>query len=305
MLPLATVIIPTYDHGPTIRYALTSALRQTVQQIEVIIIGDGVAETHKKLLRELAASDSRVRFIDHPKHESRGEPYRHEALKEAQGRIVCYLSDRDLWLPCHLERMLKQLEAADFTHSLSLHVMPDKSYHFFPTDLSMQEHRRYMRDKANRVAFSCAAHTMEAYRRLPFGWRTTPQGCPTDWYMFQQFLRMGDCRASSGTFPSAITFPSPLRYGWPMERRVAELRSWAERLADKAQHVDIVLDILQQAVRAGDARLAELMRTEAQLSMRLNTIYNSRLWRLREVLDRTPLLRSLIRGTVKILNKLS
>ena len=301
---LATIVVPTHDHGGTIRHALASALRQTVQQIEVIIIGDGVAEVDKPLLLELASSDSRVRFIDHPKHESRGEPYRHAALQEAMGQIVCYLCDRDLWLPCHVEHMLKQLEHADFTHSLSMHVLPDGIYRFYPTDLALPGPRRRMRDVENRVALSCAAHTMEAYRRLPFGWRTTPKGIPTDWHMFRQFLQMDDCRASSGTFPSAITFPSPPRYGWPRERRIFELDSWAEKLAHEAKRDETVLEILQNAVRARDACLDQTMREAAELSNTVSAIYASRLWRCRETLLRIPGFRSFAEGTEKVFQNL-
>ena len=299
---LATVIIPTYDHGPTIRYALASALRQTVEDIEVIIIGDGVAEADKPLLFALAASDARVSYVDRPKHVRRGEVYRHAALESAQGRIVCYLCDRDVWLPCHVERMSKQLESADFTHSLSLHVRPDNSYQFFPTDLSLPEHRRFMRVRGNRVAFSCAAHTMESYRSLPFGWRTTPEGIETDWYMFRQFLEMDNCRASSGTFPSAITFPSPSRRGWPTERRVAELKAWSERLADEATREEIVRDILENAIRARDASLADVMREKEALqeqvtefSTSLRPVYHALLWQCRTNLARIPGLRRVVR----------
>jgi hypothetical protein len=36
----------------------------------------------------------------------------------------------------------------------------------------------------NCFDFTFAGHTMEAYRKLPYGWRTTPQEFPwTDLYM--------------------------------------------------------------------------------------------------------------------------
>jgi hypothetical protein len=143
---------------------------------------------------------------------------------------------------------------------------------------------------------------METYRSLPFGWRTTPEGTQTDWYMFQQFLNMDSCRASSGTFPSAITFPSPSRLDWPSERRVAELKAWAERLADEATRESIVLDILEKAVRARDASLADVMREREALqeqvtefSTSLRPIYQVLLWRCRQTLVRVPGLQSFVR----------
>ena len=41
---LATVIVPTHDHGPLLRLAVRSALRQTVEDLEVLVIGDGATE---------------------------------------------------------------------------------------------------------------------------------------------------------------------------------------------------------------------------------------------------------------------
>ena len=39
--PVATILVPTHDHGPTLRASVASALRQTVSDIEVFIVGDG------------------------------------------------------------------------------------------------------------------------------------------------------------------------------------------------------------------------------------------------------------------------
>ena len=42
----ATVLIPTHDHGPLVRFPIESALAQTVQQLEVFVVGDGAPELH-------------------------------------------------------------------------------------------------------------------------------------------------------------------------------------------------------------------------------------------------------------------
>jgi len=110
----ATVIVPTHDHGPTLRFALASALAQTVEDIEVLVIGDGVPDVTREIVDEVLRQDARVRFFDHPKGPRHGEPYRHEALGEARGDIVCYLCDDDLWLPQHVELVREALEGADF-----------------------------------------------------------------------------------------------------------------------------------------------------------------------------------------------
>ncbi len=276
-MPLATILIPTHDHGPTLRYAVRSALNQTVRDVELFIIGDGVPEHARRIIHQLAAADRRVRFFDHSKHESRGEPYRHAALQAARGRVVCCLSDRDLWLPDHVARMLALLENADFANTFSVHVLPGGHLQIFPVDLSRESFRRLHLQGVNRVAFSCAAHTMAMYRRLPYGWRITPKGAPTDLYMWQQFLAQPDCRAASGLRPTAITFPSPPRLGWSAERRLAELEHWAQRIEDETGRREVVIELLEAGQRECLGDVA-----------RLYDVYASKAWRIRGALLDLP-----------------
>jgi glycosyltransferase involved in cell wall biosynthesis len=274
-----TVLIPTHDQGRLLPYAVASALAQTVRDLEIFIIGDGVSPATRELITRLAASDPRVRFFAHPKHERRGEPYRHAALQEARGKIVCYLCNRDLWLPNHVEQMLTLLESADFAHTLSLYVWPGDQLHVVPSDLALPAYRRSMFFLGNRVPLSCAAHTLAMYRRLPYGWRTTPAGQFTDLYMFQQFLRVPECRAASGTQPTAATFPSLPRQGWTLDQRVEEMERWARRLADAETRQQFVVDALRESSHGRDAELVTLLE-------QLGDIYESPMWRLRERLLR-------------------
>ncbi|KAA3632807.1 MAG: glycosyltransferase family 2 protein, partial [Proteobacteria bacterium] len=113
----ATVLLPTTaGRGALIRYSAGSVLRQTIRDLELFIVGDGVDEETRIVARELCEHDSRVRFVDRPKHARRGETYRHELLtSEASGDIVCYLCDRDLMLSNHVAESLRNLESYDFS----------------------------------------------------------------------------------------------------------------------------------------------------------------------------------------------
>jgi len=55
----ATVIIPTHEHGETLRFSIPTALRQTVEDIEIFVIGDGVPDVSRAIAREFSAP-----FID-------------------------------------------------------------------------------------------------------------------------------------------------------------------------------------------------------------------------------------------------
>lgn len=246
---LATIIIPTFDHGITIQYPLECLRRQTISNFEVYVIGDGVPVPQKPRLLELVASDERFKFVDRPKHGRRGEPYRHEVLLKARGRIVCYLCDRDLWLPDHLERMLELLTGSDYAHSLPLHMYPGNLCRTFPADLSAEVYLQLMlTQRDNRIPFSCFAHTLDAYHSLPEGWFTTPDEQWTDLHMFRKFFAMPSLRGVSGLSPTAVTFPSPPRMDWPPEKRCAELDYWWKRLSTLEGRLNFELDILRDTV---------------------------------------------------------
>jgi GalNAc5-diNAcBac-PP-undecaprenol beta-1,3-glucosyltransferase len=258
-MPLeATVIIPTHDHGPMLLHSARSALAQTVEEIELFIVGDGVPEVTREIVSELKR-DERVRFFDHPKGPRHGEIYRHAALQEARGEIVCYLSDDDLWFPEHVACMRRLLSSADFAHALHLYIDERGEISFYAGDLTVPGYRESLLSGINFVALSCGAHTTEMYRRLPHGWRTTPTGVPTDLYMWQQFLSEPGCRATGGTRPTVLNLPRSLRHDQPPADRLIELEKWSRDLQDPGWRDAFALRVLDR-----------LVRTRAEETMRLN-----------------------------------
>lgn len=228
----ATVLVPTFDHGETLRYSIPSILNQTVQDLEVVIVGDGMAPAAAAVAREVAASDARVRLVEFAKGPRHGEIYRHQVLQQAKGPVVCYLADDDLYLPNHVEQVFELLKSADLAHTLPSHVLPDGRLVPWTCDLSLTYFRELLASGTNRIPFSCMAHTMAAYRALPHGWRTTPTGTHTDLYMLQQFLAQPGIKAVSGGVPTVVHFASPLRTDWSEQQRLDELSSWAQRVGE-------------------------------------------------------------------------
>ena len=260
----ATVLIPTHDHGPLLRASATSALAQTVRDLELFIVGDGVPAVTRRLVEELQEHDPRVRFFDYAKGQRHGEAHRHAALSQARGHIVCYLSDDDLWLPHHIETMERLLAGADFAHALSVQVDVDGSVHagnavdlsrFSPAETTIWG-----------IPLSCMAHTMELYRRLPGGWRTTPAHIATDTHMCRRLLAQPGCRAASGTRPTSLQFPSVDRLEWSPGQRLTELNTWSQRVADPQWVANLPLDVLDAVVRsdAEKSRVAKALRVQVE-----------------------------------------
>lgn len=278
-MSVATVVVPTHDHGPTLEVSVASALVQTVEDLEVFIVGDGVPPSARAICQALASSDPRVRFFDNPKGPRHGEIHRHRALEEATGSIVCYLSDDDLWLPDHVESLAALLADAEFAHTLPLAISTAGEVHVYRMDLESTWFRpRAFDDRGIRdawVPLTFAGHTLEAYRRLAEGWSTTPGRLPTDRYMWRKFVSRPDYRARSGTRPTALNFPSPDRRDWTADQRVAELRRWAGRLSDADGVAAWRLEVLDSVVRDRarlDARPGRRLAEAVMRPLRLNPL---------------------------------
>ncbi len=212
-------------------YSVASVQRQTIQDIEIFIIGDGVFDETRKVILELQARDARIKFFDHPKHERRGEIYRHMALQEAKGEIVCYLCDRDLMLPDHIETHYERCKDHNFSSSMFIRVLKSSFLrldHYFSYVGSAAEQDQGVIMRTGGL--SMVSHTLEFYKALPKGWTTTPADQPTDAFMWVQFMRHKDCKAYSHPKATILYLKRDKHPGWSSEKRLPELKYWSNFL---------------------------------------------------------------------------
>ncbi|MEQ9298247.1 MAG: glycosyltransferase family A protein [Cyclobacteriaceae bacterium] len=238
----ATVIIPTtIDRGILLPYSVGSVQNQTVQDIEIFIIGDGVYDETREVIYDLQSQDDRINFFDHPKHERRGEIYRHMALQEARGEIVCYLCDRDLMLPHHIETHTKILENYDFSSSVCLHIPAEGKpvlHNFFGYFGAYSGCSNDM--KSNVGGLSIVAHSLSFYHDQAIQWTTTPLDIPTDVFMWNKFLGNRNCRAFSDEETTILYFKRQSHPGWSSENRLPEIADWFQLLEEPKQ-IDAVI----------------------------------------------------------------
>lgn len=285
----ASILIPTHRHTALLPYAIRSALDQEGASVEVLVVGDGVEDATREIIAGFR-NDPRVRFFDLPKGPRLGEAHRHGVLQEARGRIVSYLSDDDVLLRDHIADMSRLLEDADFAHSATAWIEPDGAFVFRPWDTARPEFAWYLRSGRGSISLTGAAHTLEAYRRLPYGWRTTPAGMPTDRYMWLQWLDLPGFRGVTSHRLTHLHFPDP---GWkllPEEERARVLADWFERSRRPAFREEIDA-LMETAIRRGgeDARL-----DARKLELWLEAIRSTRTWRAHDWLVGFRPLRALL-----------
>lgn len=293
--------MPTHDHAATLDLAVRSALAQTVDDLELVVVGDGVGDDTRDVVAGLAAEDSRIRFLDLPKGPHHGEVHRDRAVRETKAEIVCYLCDDDLLLPEHVETMAELLRDADLAQSQNGRLEVGGSwYHSFSNLASPACREWVMRPDRNLVSLTGTAHTVAAYKRLPYGWRTTPPGRWPDHYMWQQFLVEPWVRAVTATRVTALHFPGHLegREDWTPRARRSEIEAWwasiatpegrerfeeSVRRAVMTQSADEFLwrSRLDEALAAGEAARLRAEADAANLARELTAIAATRTWRLR------------------------
>jgi len=298
-MPEATILIPTFRHAKLLPHALASALDQTVTDLEVFVVGDGVEDSTRAVLEPFLA-DARVRFFDRPKGPRNGEVHRHAALQGASGRIVCYLSDDDLLLRGHVAEMLRLLEGADFAHPAPARLAALGVLDFFPWNYSRQEFVDIAHGRRGSIGLTGTAHTVNAYQRLPHGWRTTPSGMSTDHYMWLQFLDLPDLRCAMSDRLTYLSFPDPVWGQLGEDDRAAELEKWLRRSREDRFEEEID-GVLRDAIRRA-AEDYHLWARREQLAVA--AIRATRTWRARELLLRVPPLRALTRRSPRLTHRM-
>ena len=238
------------------------------KNIEIFIIGDGVDEQTRKIITDLTEKEDRIRFFDNPKGISRGETYRHNALQEARGKIVCYLLDRDLMLPYHVENLLKYYEKYNVVTSKLYSLDINETYikdkltgepddnvlgeikslekinnlQYNPESFTNESYNvkkvSFKTIKSTIFPLSCISHSLEFYHSLPYGWRTTPPGYYTDQFMeLQLYLGNNSKMFFSIDPPSILYFNRGDHPGWPVEKRLELLEYW-NRLIQDGTYID-------------------------------------------------------------------
>lgn len=133
-----SVVIPTYKRGELIRRAIESVIKQTYNELEIIIVSDGKYEETDNIVNEYKKLDSRIHYISYD--HSRGANYaRNAGIKYSTGNFVAFLDDDDEWVENKVEYQLKIFsEDSDiglvYTGTQSIYEDDQLSYNTMPSE---------------------------------------------------------------------------------------------------------------------------------------------------------------------------
>jgi len=121
--PLVSVLLPVYNYEKFVGRAISSALNQTYEHLELIICDDGSTDGSLAIARHFAATDSRVKIVTKEVNSGQAAAL-NAAYAQHQGEIICILDADDMFLPLKLQRVVQHyLENPDvgvLVHSMNL-----------------------------------------------------------------------------------------------------------------------------------------------------------------------------------------
>ncbi len=104
-MALVSVVIPIYKAEKYLVQAVESVLKQTVKDIEVILIDDKSPDNSYEMIKKIASSDDRVKVYQN--NVNSGVSYtRNFGVKVAQSDWIAFLDSDDYWEPTKLEKQL-------------------------------------------------------------------------------------------------------------------------------------------------------------------------------------------------------
>ena len=119
--PLVSVIIATYNWSSVLHYAMASVERQTFTDFELLVIGDGCTDDSEAVVA--AFRDPRFHWENLPKNHGHQSPANNRGLALARGKWIAYLGHDDLWMPNHLELLVREVEQKEADAAFSLAIV--------------------------------------------------------------------------------------------------------------------------------------------------------------------------------------
>ena len=251
--PRVTVIIPTYNWSAVLPYAINSVLAQTMQEFELIVVGDACTDDSEQVVT--AINDPRVRWINLPVNVGHQAGPNNRGLQEARGEFIAYLGHDDLWLGHHLQCTTDALDrtGAAVAHSLLMSVAPGQEVGIPVMPLP-----------GVGSAPSCAVYRRSVTEKIG-GWRDYRSlDVPPESDLFRRVEAAGFETLFVPRL-SAVKFPALLRKDVYRDKPCHEQALWLDRIRSNPDFEPTFLARMiasDQAVRAMPAR--KLIRILAQ-----------------------------------------
>lgn len=104
---LVSVIMPAHDGEKYIAESIYSMLDQTYKNWELIVVDDGSTDRTSEIVRGFQLADNRIKYLSQ-RNGGQGKA-RNAGIRQAQGELIAFLDQDDLWVENKLELQLNAM----------------------------------------------------------------------------------------------------------------------------------------------------------------------------------------------------
>lgn len=218
-IPRVTIILATWNWSEVLPFSIGSALLQTFDDFELLVVGDGCTDDSNSVVD--AIGDPRVRWINLPENSGHQSAPNNEGLRQARGELIAYLGHDDLWLPNHLACLVGAIdEGADLAYGIVRNVtLGDDDGCYVRTDYFPGEWLPPT-SVVHRKSLVAAVGGWPDYRTL---------SCDPEAQLWRRFYEAG-AQIRFVSRLTAIKLPAGTRHDVYQERPFHEQASWMERI---------------------------------------------------------------------------
>lgn len=108
--PLVSVIMAAYNAEAYIEEAISSVIRQTVSDWELIVLDDGSSDHTFEIMERLGKTDSRIQVLKNARNMGVART-RNAGIDRCSGKYVAFLDSDDIWNPDKLEKQVALAES--------------------------------------------------------------------------------------------------------------------------------------------------------------------------------------------------
>jgi glycosyltransferase involved in cell wall biosynthesis len=108
--PLISIVIPTYNRTYLLVESIESAIKQTYENVEILLICDGSPTETKQIVFEYNTIHPNIRVFFYEDNSGGPVRGRNKGIKEARGKYIAFLDSDDVAEPDRLEVSLKYIE---------------------------------------------------------------------------------------------------------------------------------------------------------------------------------------------------
>lgn len=218
-----SVVIPTFNRPSFLKRAMESVLKQTYQNIEIIVVVDGISEATELMVDEIIANSTKKITLIQTKDKVGGSEARNIGIRAATGEMIALLDDDDEWFENKLTSQVALLKQKNLT--------TDTAFLCFTTLLRYKE------------------KDQETYTPLPnVNYEESGKSRITDYLFETEGLRnIGFIQTSTVLVPKWMAIETPFTVGLPKHQDW----DWLLKL-DKEQKLTIVQDTEPQIIYHSD-----------------------------------------------------